>query len=102
MPELCREATRYREAHVGRAKESWVTLSTAYQNLRRKDLQLLALPPAELAARLPPAQPTKSAIAIEVAEAPRPHGKLSNLFRGLNIFSYISSFNCACVFIVFA
>lgn len=89
MPELRREATRYREAHVGRARDSWVTLSTAYQNHRRKDLQLLALPPAELAARLPPARPTRSAVATETVDlffSGKPTGNLSNPFRGLEYF----------------
>lgn len=69
MRELRREASRYREAHVGRARDSWVTLSRAVRDRRRRDLELLALPPAELAARLPPAQPPRSAIAAEVAAA---------------------------------
>lgn len=69
MRELRREASRYREAHVGRARDSWVTLSRAVRDRRRRDLELLALPPAELAARLPPAQPSRSAIAAEVAAA---------------------------------
>ncbi|XP_027845720.2 uncharacterized protein LOC114126045 isoform X3 [Aphis gossypii] len=67
MRELRREASRYREAHVGRARDSWVTLSRAVRDRRRRDLELLALPPAELAARLPPARPAISAIASEVA-----------------------------------
>jgi len=67
MRELRREASRYREAHVGRARDSWVTLSRAVRDRRRRDLELLALPPAELAARLPPARPSISAIASEVA-----------------------------------
>jgi len=67
MRELRREASRYREAHVGRARDSWVTLSRAVRDRRRRDLELLALPPAELATRLPPARPTISVIASEVA-----------------------------------
>lgn len=67
MRELRREASRYREAHVGRARDSWVTLSRAVRDRRRRDFELLKLPPAELAARLPPARPTKIMIASEVA-----------------------------------
>lgn len=67
MRELRREASRYREAHSGRARDSWMTLSQAVQNRRRRDLELLALPPDELAARLPPTRPMRSAIAAEVA-----------------------------------
>lgn len=67
MRELRREASRYREAHVGRARDSWVTLSRAVRERRRQDLELLALPPVELSARLPPARPALSAIAAEVA-----------------------------------
>lgn len=69
MRELRREASKYREAHVGRARDSWVTLSRAVRNRRRQDLELLALPPAELAARLPPARPTQLMISAEVAAA---------------------------------
>lgn len=69
MRELRREASRYREAHVGRARDSWVTLSRAVRDRRRRDLELLALPPAELAAKLPPARPTRTAISAEVAAA---------------------------------
>lgn len=67
MRELRREASRYREAHVGRARDSWVTLSRAVRDRRRRDLELLKLPPSELAARLPPARPTRTMIASEVA-----------------------------------
>lgn len=69
MRELRREASRYREAHAGRARDSWVTLSRAVRDRRRRDLELLALPPSELATRLPPAQPTQTAISAEVAAA---------------------------------
>lgn len=69
MRELRLEATRYREAHVGRARDSWVTLSRAVRDRRRRDLELLALPPDELAARLPPARPSLSAIVSEVTAA---------------------------------
>lgn len=69
MRELRWEASRYREAHVGRARDSWVTLSQAVRDRRRRDLELLALPPDELAARLPPARPTRAAISAEVAAA---------------------------------
>lgn len=67
MRELRLEASRYREAHVGRARDSWATLSRAVRDRRRRDLELLALPPDELATRLPPLQPTVFAIASEVA-----------------------------------
>lgn len=67
MQELRREASRYREAHVGRARDSWVTLSRAVRNRRRRDLKLLALPMDQLSARLPPSRPTKTSIAAEVA-----------------------------------
>lgn len=67
MRELRREASRYREAHTGRARDSWITLSQAVRNRRCRDLELLALPPDELAARLPPIRPMKNSIAAEVA-----------------------------------
>lgn len=67
MQELRREASRYREAHVGRARDSWVTLSQAIRIRRRRDLELLSLPPAELATRLPPGRPSKYVISSEVA-----------------------------------
>lgn len=67
MQELRREASRYREAHVGRARDSWVTLSRAIRNRRRRDLKMLTLPLDQLAARLPPSRPTKISIAAEVA-----------------------------------
>lgn len=67
MRELRCEATRYREAHSGRAHDSWMNICRAIRDRRSRELELLALPLPELAARLPPAQPLKSAIAAEVA-----------------------------------
>lgn len=67
MRELRREASRYREAHNGRARDSWLTLCRAVRSRRLQDLELLALPPVELSVRLPPARPTRTAISAEVA-----------------------------------
>lgn len=67
MQELRREVSRYREAHHGRARDSWITLSRAIRDRQRLDLELLALPPDELAIKLPPARPTRSSIAAEIA-----------------------------------
>lgn len=67
MQELRREVSRYREAHHGRARDSWITLSRAIRDRQRLNLELLALSPAELATKLPPAQPTRSSIAAEIA-----------------------------------
>jgi len=92
MRELRREASRYREAHVGRARDSWVTLSRAVRDRRRRDLELLALPPTELVARLPPARPTRTAISAEVAAAGASLPYNTRVYYHYNVIVYIFLF----------
>lgn len=63
MRELRLEAQRYRKAHVGPARDSWHALTRALGHL-----QLLALSPTELAARLP-GRPTRASVAASIVEA---------------------------------